>query len=136
MRRVDRAAREDDLARSAHLPLGAVLAERDPDAAAAVEEEAGGDRAGLDLEVGPPFGCREEGARGRTAHPSLAGHLRIADAFLGLAVVIRGPRKPGLLRRRDEGVGQGQDRAVILDNQRPALAAKFRVAALDVALRF
>src|SRR5712691_13385752 len=105
MRRVDRAAGEDHLAYGADLAFCTVLAERDPGAALSIEQEAGGDRAGLDLEVGAPLGRREEGARGRAAHPALAGHLRIADALLGLAVVVRGQPKPGLLRSLDEGVG-------------------------------
>src|SRR5205814_2445953 len=60
----------------------------------------------------------------------------IRDAFLLLAVVIRSERKAGLLRRFDKAMGQGQDRAVILDDQRSALAAVSRIAIAAIRLGF
>ena len=65
------------------------LAERDADAAFAVEQQPRGDRIGLDAQVGPSLCLREKGVRGRTAEAAVAGHLRVADAFLRRAVIGR-----------------------------------------------
>src|SRR5262249_1221419 len=63
-------------------------------------------------------------------------HLRIRDAFLLPTVVVRREGIARLLRRFDKAMRQRQDRAVILDDERATLAAKFRVALLDVMLGF
>ena len=81
------------------------------------------------------FGLGQEGLRGRAAEPPLARHLRIADAFLRLAIQVGAEREADLLRGFDEAMRQRQDGAVILDAQRAALAAILRIAALHVVLR-
>jgi hypothetical protein len=90
MRRVDRAAAEDHLARRGELAVGAALAERDAGAAFAVEQQLGRDRVGLDLEIAAPARLAQKGLRGRAAPAAAPRHLRIGDAFLLLAVVGRG----------------------------------------------
>src|SRR6202041_3946116 len=88
MRRVDRAAAEDYLARREFLPVDAALAERDAGAALALEEQPGHDRIGLDLAIAAAARLAQEGLRGRTAPFPAPRHLRIGDAFLLLAVVV------------------------------------------------
>src|SRR5260370_2443453 len=85
-------------------------------------QEGGGDGLGLDAEVRAPPGFGQKGARGRPAKTSPARHLGIADPLLLRAVIIGGERKPDLLRGFDKAVGQRQDRPIILDEERAALA--------------
>ena len=49
----------------------------------------------------------EEGPGGRPAKPAAARHLRIADTFLGGAIIVRGQFKACLLGGLDKTVGQG-----------------------------
>src|SRR5579872_2299745 len=90
VRRVDRAAAKNHLARYRQLPVGVALAIGDTGAALAVYEEFGDGGIGLDPEVAPPARLTKEGLRGRAAPLAPSRHLRIGDAFLGLAVVVRG----------------------------------------------
>src|SRR6202171_290853 len=135
MRRIDCAAAEDHLARGGFLPLDPALAKRDPGAALAVEQQPGDNGVGLDLEVAAAAGFAQECLRRRAAPLAAPRHLRVRDAFLLLAVVVGGGGIAGLLRRLDKAVGQIEDRAVILDDQRPALAAVFRIAGAAIGLR-
>ncbi len=75
MRRVDGAAADDDLARRQLLAVHAVLAKRDAGAALAVKQEFGGDRVGLDPEIGATARLGEKGAGGRAAQPASPRHL-------------------------------------------------------------
>ena len=128
LRRVDGAARNDHLARRRHLAVPAVLAIGDAGAAFSVKHQPGRDRLGDDPQIGAPPRLGQKGLRRRAAKPAAARHLRIADAFLVGAVVVLGQPEAGLLRGLDKTMGQGQDRAVILDRQRAALAAVFGIA--------
>ena len=128
MRRVDGAARQDHLARGRHLPVLALLAEGDADAALAFEQQPGGERLGLDAQVWPAFRLGQEGARGRAAEAAVARHLREADALVLAAVEVLGERDAGLLRGIDEPTGQVQGRAVVLDQDRAALSALLGLA--------
>ena len=64
MRRVDRAAAQDDLLVGTRLDRLAALAERDADAALAFEQQFGGQRLGFDPQVRPALGLLQEGLRG------------------------------------------------------------------------
>ena len=134
MRRVHRAARDDDLAVGAHLGEIAAAAEGDADAALALEQELAALRLGLDPEVRPAPCLAQEGLRRRAAEAAAPRHLRIADARALLAVEVGIERKARLLGRFDEAVGERQDGAVVLDLERAALAAHLGVAALHVVL--
>src|SRR6185437_6465020 len=136
MRRVDRAAGQDDLAGGAHLAIDAVLAKRDADAATPLEQETRRDGIGLDLEIAATAGFAQKCLRRGAAPFAAARHLRIRDALLLLAVVVGSEREARLLRRFDKAVGQRQDRAVILDDQRTALAAVGRIAIAAIRLGF
>ena len=85
-------------------------------------------RLAIDAQVRAPPRLGQKGARGRPAKTSPARHLGIADPLLLRAVIIGGERKPDLLRGFDKAVGQGQDRPIILDEERAALAAILRTS--------
>src|SRR5262249_7073974 len=106
------------------------------DTALAVEQEFGGDRIGLDVQIAARPRLGQKCPRRRTAPAAAPRHLRIGDALLGLAVVVGGIGEPGLLRRFDKFVGERQDRTVILDDQRTALAAIFGIAIAAIGFRF
>ncbi len=135
MRRVDGAAAEDHLARRHLLPVDPVLTEGDAGSAFAVEQQSGDQRVGLDLQIAAVPGLGEKRPRRRAAQPPPPRHLRIGDALLRSAVVILGERKAGLLGGLDKAVGQIEDRAVILDDQRAAAVAVGRIAVAAIGLR-
>src|ERR1051326_7141262 len=136
MRRVDGAAGQDDLAGGAHLAIDAVLAKRDTDAATPLKQQTRRDGIGLNLEIAAAARFAQKGLRRGAAPFAATGHLRIRDAFLLLAVVVGGEREASLLRRFDKAMSQGQDRAVILDDQRTALAAVGRITIAAIRLGF
>ena len=105
------------------------LPERDARAAPAVEDKPGRIGVGHDAQIGPPARIAQEGARRRAAEAPVARHLRIAHA-LRRRPAAQVPRKrvTRLLRRLDEAVRERQDRAVVLDQDRPRLAAFAGVA--------
>src|SRR5580704_10780952 len=123
MRRVHRAARHDHLAIGAHLGEVAAAPEGNADAALAVEQELAALRPGFDPEVRAAPGLAQKGLRRRAAEAAAPCHLRIADARALLAVEIGIEREARLLGGFDKAVGERQDGAVILDLERPALAA-------------
>ena len=115
MRGVDRTAGDDHLTPGGGLPVHTLLPKRDPRAPLAVEQQPGGNGVGLDLNVLAPLRSGKKGLRGGTASPAQSGHLRVADPLRFGPVKVTTFLEPGLLRRLDEFVGQGQDIAVILD---------------------
>ncbi len=121
LRRIDRAAGEDDFAARARLvPVPALLV-GDADGALALEQDAGRQRVGLDAQVRPALRRPQIGARRRHAQAAMRGDLVDADAFDGLAVEIGIEREAGLLPRFHPQVGQRMDRALDrVDMQRPA----------------
>ena len=134
VRRVDGAARHDHLAVGAHLGEVAAALEGDADAALALEQQLAALRLGLDAQVGPALGLAQKSLRRRAAQAAAPRHLRIADALALLAVEIGIEREARLLRGFDEAMGERQDGAVVLDLERPALAAHLGIAALHVVL--
>src|SRR5207248_5511715 len=95
-----------------------------------------GDRVGLYPMIVAMARFAEKCLRGRAAPFAAPGHLRVRDAFLLFAVVVQGERITRLSRRLDKAVGQIEDRAVILDDQRAAPAAVFGVAIAAIGFRF
>src|SRR5271165_4901135 len=102
------------------------LPKRDAGATPTVEWQPRRYGLGLDLQVRASPRLGQKGACGRPAEAPLARHLRIADPLLLRTVVIWRERKPCLLCGFDKAMGQRQDGAVILDEERTALAAIFR----------
>ena len=93
-----------------------------------LEQQAGGNGLGLDAQVRAPPRFGQKGPCGRPAETPPARHLGIADPLLLRTIIIGGERKPDLLRGFDKAVGQRQDRPIILDQERPALAAILRTS--------
>src|SRR5260370_34396475 len=122
VRRIDRAAADHDLARRGNPPVNAVLAKRDAGTAPSVEQQPGRDRLGLDPQVLAPPRLGKKGLYRRSAEAPPPRHLGIPDPLLDPAAAIARERKPGLLRGFDKPMGQWQDPAVILDEDRTALA--------------
>src|SRR3954471_16077816 len=133
LRRVERAARENDFA-GTRLALRAALQVLDADRALAVENDARRERVRRDLEIAALARRFEITHRGRAAPPVARGELVIAEALLNSAIEIRIARIAALLGRFDESFG---DRQVpeVGDAERPALAVKLiRAAALMLGL--
>src|SRR6185437_13312289 len=95
----------------------------DAGAALALEAQRSRLRVGFDTQVRPTPRLAQEGLRRRTAKPAASRHLRIAHALALLAVEIGIEREARLLGRFHEAMGKRQDGPVILDLERPALAA-------------
>src|SRR5947207_8175753 len=103
LRRVDRAAAEDDLASGARLVLAPVAPERDADGAAAFEQDLVAERFGDDLQIAPLHRRAQIADRGRAAAAVARRRLVIADAVLTRAVEIIVARKA----KRDRGIDEG-----------------------------
>ena len=88
LRRVDRAAAQDDLARGAHGAKFAVLAERHAGGAAAVQRDALGQCIGDDAQIGPLHRRTQIADRGGATPAVARGELVVADAFLDRAVEV------------------------------------------------
>src|SRR5437879_11825022 len=88
LRRVDRAAAQDDLARGAGGIDAALAAEADADGAAALEQDLFGERLGDDLPVAALHRRAQIADRGRAAPAVARRRLVIADAVLAGAVEI------------------------------------------------
>src|SRR6476620_2491464 len=127
MRRIDRTTAEDHLTRRARLVIHPSLAKGDAHATLAIQQQARRHSLCLDAQVLAFSGFRQERPCSRAAEAPLAGHLRIADAFLYPAVQIIAELEANLLGRFDETVCQRQDGPIILDTQRAALATVFGI---------
>ena len=103
------------------------------DAALSVEQQAFGQRIGLDLQVRAPARRVEIAHRG--AHPTTAAdrRLRHADAVLLRAVVVLRVGDADLAGRLDQRVVNRAALVVFADPQRPVAAAVFAVAVALVA---
>ena len=84
--------------------------------------------------LGRPLASRRKVCAVEPRRRAAPRHLRIADALALLAVEIGIEREARLLRGFDEAMGERQDGAVVLDLERPALAAHLGIAALHVVL--
>jgi ABC-type amino acid transport substrate-binding protein len=124
LRRGDGAGGEDDLAIGARLLLAAILLVFDADGAGALEQDAGGERVGLDADIAALHRRAQEGAGSGHAPAALGGDLVDADAFLSGTVEIRIEGQAGLLPGLDVAVGERMDgRAHIGDVDRAVGAA-------------
>ncbi len=92
LRRVDGAARENQLRANAHAVRFASAAVLDAAGAPALEKYARRKRMRQHLEVGALHGGAQVGARGAAAPAPLHGHVHAAEAFLLKTVDVRRPR--------------------------------------------
>ena len=134
LRRVDRAGADDHLAGGARLALLAIHGVAHADAALAVEQQAFGQRVGLDGQVRPPARGIEVADGG--AHPAAPadGRLGHADAVLLRAVVVLGVGDADLAGGLDQRI---VDRAALVafgHLQRSVAAAIFLVGVALEAL--
>ncbi len=120
LRRVEGAAGEDHLAIGARHMRRAAAAILDAGRTAAVEQDAGRERVGDDLEVGAPARLAQIAGRGRAAQPVARGVLEVAGAFLGGAVEVVVARMARLLHGRDERLAQRMRLAHVGHGERPA----------------
>src|SRR5262249_26062267 len=120
LRRVERAAGDDDLRVGVSNAGRIVAAVFDADGAASRKEDPARQRARYDGEIGPGAGWAQIAARGRAAPPTARGQLEITGAFLSGAVEIVVAREARLLRGRDESLAQRMRFAHIGDRERPA----------------
>ncbi len=128
MRTADRARAHNDFARRGG-DVGAIAAtEFDAGAAFALEGEATDQRIGLDTQVCTVSGRSQERPRRRGAKANAATVLRISDAFLHGAVVIRRTWDAGLFRGVHESVGRREYGAIFLDCHGAAATAQAIVA--------
>ena len=93
-------------ARAARVVHRAALAVAHADGAAALEQQAGGLRLGLDAQVGPPPRRPQIGLRGAAAPALAGGELVVAGAFLRRAVEVVVARHAELAGAGDEGLDQ------------------------------
>ena len=107
LRRADRAGRQDHLAARPRRPPRAAAQIFDADGAAALEQDAGGVRAGLDGQIGAFHRRAQEGAGGRHAAAVLRGDLVDADAFLRRAVEVGIEGQAGRPSRLQVEPGEG-----------------------------
>ncbi len=108
------------------------LAIFDADGATSGKQNAGGQRAGHDLQIGPPARRPQIADRRRAAAPVARGELEIAGAFLARSVEIVVARKAGLLRSLDERFAQRVRLAHIGDRERSARSMQLIRAAFLV----
>ena len=101
-----RAGGKDYLAIAARLPRLVMMQVGDPSGALAVEEHAGGERFGLDAQIGAAP-CRiQKSPRRRPAAAILLGGLEIAETFLVVVVVVGIVRETFGHRGLDNGICQ------------------------------
>src|SRR5262245_61040627 len=113
MRAADRSRRQDDLARSLDVNGLVAAADEDSGAALSIEREALRERIGFDAQVAAAARRRQERACGGLPKALAAAVLRIRDAFLAGAVVVRIERNAGVLRGLDKTVGKRQHCAIM-----------------------
>ena len=133
LRRVDRAGADDDFPAGAGFVLLPVEAVAHADAALSVEQQAFGQRVGLDLQVRAPARRVEVAHRGAHATTAADRRLRHADAVLLRAVVILRVGDADLAGRLDQRVVKRAALVAFADPQRPVAAAVFVVAVALIA---
>ncbi len=133
LRRIDRAGADDDLPVRAGFVLLAVHIVSHADAALALDQQAFGQRIGLDRQVWPPARGVEIAEGG--AHPAAIadGRLGHADAVLLRAVIVLGVFDADFAGRLDQRVVDRSGLVAFGDLQRPAAAAVFVVRVALVA---
>ena len=120
LRRVECAARQDDLAAGVGDAGRIALPIFDADRAPARKQNTARQRIGHDCEIGPPARLPQIADRGRAAPPVARGELEIAGALLGRPVEIVVAREARLLRGFDERLAQRMRLAHVGDRERPA----------------
>ena len=123
LRRVDRAAGEDDLVGEDPLRAAAALRDLHADGPAAVEHDAGHERPRPDLEVGAVADRPEVRLRRRPAPAVADVAVERRDTLLAVAVDVGRRRVAGLLGGREPGPEQGARRGSALEGERAAVAA-------------
>ena len=133
LRRVDRTGADDDLAVGAGFALLPVHRVSHADAALAFEQQAFGQRIGLDRQVRPPARGVEIADGG--AHPATAADRRLghADAVLLRAVIVLGVGDADFAGRLDQRVVERSALVAFGDLQRPVAAAVLLVRVALVA---
>ena len=133
LRRVDRAAAEDDLAGHdpPHSPPTAPVL--DAASALAVEEDFGGEGARADGQVRPCHGRVQVGLRRAPASTAVDVPVEACEALLTSAVHVVGEREPGLLHRFEERAEQRVRRRATLQEER-TVAAPVLVGPLPAGL--
>ncbi len=129
VRAVHRAAAEQHLAGGRRGDLAAADAVGHPDGALALDDDPGGERAGLDVEVVAVAGGLEVGLVHRPAAAVVAGHLVEPGALLLGAVEVVGRLHPGADGALHPQVGQLVGVAPVLDVERAVLAVVRRAEA-------
>src|SRR5262245_50815474 len=132
LRRVERAAGDDDLAFGAGGARLAALLVFDPDGAAAVEQDAPRQRVGHHGEIWPAPRRPQVAHRRRPTASVARRQLIVAGALLGRAIEVVIARKACLLHRCQEGLAQGMWLAHIGDREGSADAMPGILAALLV----
>src|SRR5438876_441678 len=132
LRRIERAAGDDDLGVGVRNACRAAAPVFDADGAASGKEDPARQRVRHDGEIGPAARLAQIAERGRAATPMACGQLEITGAFLGGAVEIVVARKARLLRGRDESLAQRMRFAHIGNRERPAHPMQRILAALLV----
>ena len=134
LRRVDGAARDDDLAHRAHQPTLTAAKILHARRAIPFEHDSRGVGMRAHVDVAPLHGRSQVGPRG--AHPTVAvdAALKVADSFLPLAVVVRVAWNPDALGPRNERLAQGMAPVEVLDHELALAAPEPIVARPDTAL--
>ena len=134
LRRVDRAAAQDDFAAGVGGAQRAALPVFDAARAPSVQDQPRRQRAARHMQVGAPARRLQIGVRRAPAPAAMDRHVHRTEAFLAMAVHVGSAAVSGLDAGFDKGrverVGQGSARGV----QRPRVAA-IAVAAIAVAAR-
>src|SRR5580692_4286254 len=123
LRRIDRTGADDDLPVGAGFVLLAVCIVAHADAALALDQQAFGQRVGLDRQVWPP--SRRIQIADGGAHPATTADRRLghADTVLRRAVIVPGVGDADLAGRLDQRVVNRPALVTFADLQRPAAAA-------------
>ena len=125
MRAADRARGDDHLARGGDENILLALAHDDAGATLSLKRQPLRQRVRDNPQIASALGRSEKRLCRRGAKTLLAAVLRIADAFLGGAVVIRIEGNAAIDGRRNEAVGQRQHGAILLDRHRAVTAMIF-----------
>src|SRR6185369_4741623 len=121
LRRVERAAREDDLARPDRLRATALPLDLDADRAAALEVDPRHEGPGAHLQVRAAQDRVEVGARRADSAATPDVPIEWGEAFLPIPVAVLGQLVAGLLGRGEPGPEQRARRGTALQPERPAV---------------
>ena len=129
LRRVERAAREDDLTGEDPLDPASATGDLDPDRPRSLEQDPRHERAGAHLEVRPTHDRVEVGPRRRDAPPAADVPVEGRETLLPVAVDVVGQLIAGLLRSGEERAEQRVVGRPALERQRTTVAPERVVGA-------